>query len=232
MRADAAQVLGVALAMRVVVVSSVRLYREGLCEILARRGGIEVVATAELVSEAGALLRNRRQSVDVVLVDVGEPSESGALRRLRDELPRVPIVAITVPDRAPDVIAAAESGAVGFVTREASLDELVEALERAARGEVSCSPRVAAVLLRHVSSLAQQRDESARLTDRELEILRLVDSGLSNKSIAATLYIELPTVKNHVHRIIEKLGVTNRMQAAAWYRSRAEPEPKYLNRRA
>jgi two-component system, NarL family, nitrate/nitrite response regulator NarL len=208
--------------IRVVVVSAGRLYREGLCEILGKRERIEIVGSAAVVADVAERVGEREALPHVILVDIGGRIQAGDLRRLAEQLPGVPLVAITVPDRAgDDIIAAAESGAVGFVTQEASLDELVEVLGSAARGEVVFTPQVAAVLLRHMSSLAHERTEAGRLTDRELEILRLVDAGLSNKSIAARLCIELPTVKNHVHRIIEKLGVTNRMQAAAWLRDRS-----------
>jgi two-component system nitrate/nitrite response regulator NarL len=207
--------------MRVAVISEVRLYREGLCEILAKREGIEIVGTAARVADASARIRELEQLPDVVLVDIGEPTRIDDLRQLAEDLPSLRIVAITVPDRARDVIACAESGVAGFVTRDASLAELVEALESAVRGEVVVPPRITAVLLRHVTSLARERTDTTRLTNREREILSLINAGLSNKSIAEALCIELPTVKNHVHRILEKLGVTNRMQAAAWLRTRS-----------
>jgi two-component system, NarL family, nitrate/nitrite response regulator NarL len=205
--------------MRLFVISDIRLYREGLCEVLARREGIELVGSEPDVGHATATLIRLDLAPDVALIDVADTEGLDALRRFAEALPDLSIVAITVPNRPGDVIACAEAGAAGFVTRDASVDELVEALEAIGRGEVRCSPRMTAALLRRVSSLARERTEVSTLTQREREILGLIDAGLSNKVIAEQLSIEVPTVKNHVHRIIEKLGVTNRGQAAARMRA-------------
>jgi two-component system, NarL family, nitrate/nitrite response regulator NarL len=104
------------------------------------------------------------------------------------------------------------------VTREASAEHVAEAVWRAANDELACSPRVAASLLRHVRELAALRPPDAAgpgLTPREREIVGLIDEGLSNKQIASRLCIELPTVKNHVHNILEKLHVSRRGEAVA-----------------
>lgn len=164
------------------------------------------------------MIRELVAGPDVVLLDIGAPDGLLALRELAGTVPGVRILAITVPDRESDVVACAESGAAGFVTRGASLEELVDALESVARGEVLCSPRITAALVQRVGLLARERAGEHQLTQREREILTLIDAGFSNKSIAQRLSIEVPTVKNHVHRIIEKMGVTNRAQAAARFR--------------
>jgi len=112
-------------------------------------------------------------------------------------------------------------GIAGFVTSEASVAELVAAIESVARGESLCSPSVVAALLRRLGSLARswaEADPTQPLTRREREILELIDEGLSNKQIAQRLRIELPTVKNHVHNILGKLGVRRRAEAAALVR--------------
>jgi DNA-binding NarL/FixJ family response regulator len=106
----------------------------------------------------------------------------------------------------------------GYVSREGSLHDLVAAIDSAARGEMLCTPRVAATLLRRVSSLAAERPPAqpfARLTNRQLEIVRLIEQGLTNKEIARRLCIELPTVKNHLHNIFEKLDVHRRGELAS-----------------
>jgi two-component system, NarL family, nitrate/nitrite response regulator NarL len=200
------------------VISDIRLYREGLCEILSQREGIEVAGAAADVDSALPVIRELVAEPDVVLLDIGAPDGLLALRELASTVPGVRILAITVPDRDSDVVACAESGAAGFVTRGASLEQLVDALESVARGEVLCSPRITAALVQRVGMLARERAGEGQLTQREREILTLIDAGFSNKSIAQRLSIEVPTVKNHVHRIIEKMGVTNRAQAAARFR--------------
>ncbi len=141
------------------------------------------------------------------------------------------MLAINVLSREREVIACAEAGVACCLTAEASIDDLVAAIGSVARGEAPCSPWTAAVLLRRVASLARERRAPVgthvaeaprpRLTTRELEIVELVDQGLSNKQIAQQLHIELPTVKNHMHRILDKLGVRRRAEAAELVRSGA-----------
>jgi DNA-binding NarL/FixJ family response regulator len=114
----------------------------------------------------------------------------------------------------------AEAGIAGYVTRTASSADLVTAIESADRGEAVCSPRAAAALLDHVANLAADAAEpDGALTARELEILALIDEGLSNKEIAGRLFISVPTVKSHVHNILRKLGASRRGQAAARVRA-------------
>jgi DNA-binding NarL/FixJ family response regulator len=208
--------------IRVFVVSAVRLYREGLCEILDRRNEIVILGMAAAGAEAARLITEVCPAPDVVLVDMSEPGRVDEARELLHAHPELRVVAITVPDREPDVIACAEVGIVGYATPEASLDQLVATIESAARDEMLCSPRIAAALVRRVGVLARSRtsaEPGTRLTGRELEIVRLIDEGLSNKQIAQRLCIELPTVKNHVHHILDKLGVGRRGEAAARLRN-------------
>ena len=118
-----------------------------------------------------------------------------------------------MPNHESEILAVAEAGIAGFVTSDASVAELVAAIESVARGEALCTPSVTAALMRRLASLARswaEADPIEPLTAREREILELIDEGLSNKQIAQRLRIELPTVKNHVHRILGKLGVHRR----------------------
>jgi DNA-binding NarL/FixJ family response regulator len=209
--------------IRVYVVSGVRLYREGLCESLERREGVEVIGAATDVAAGAMAMRRPATQPDVVLLDMGGAAGIEAARQLLELLPGVRVLAISVPDDEPGVIACAETGVSGFLTIESSIDDLVAALESVARGDLLCSPAMAAALLRRVSALARGRegsDPANALTLRELEIVRLIDEGHSNKQIAQRLCIELSTVKNHVHNILGKLGVQRRSEAAARLRTR------------
>jgi two-component system, NarL family, nitrate/nitrite response regulator NarL len=206
---------------RVLIVADIRLYREGLAAMLDREPGLAVVATA---TDGHAALRAAREvSPDVVLVDLGMADSTAVVRRLSDGVPRTAVVALTVPETERAVIDCAEAGVAGYVTRAGSLTDVVAAVTSAARGEALCSPRMARMLLRRLRTLDREptsNGSEAFLTARELEIVELIDEGLSNKEIAQRLVIEVPTVKNHVHHILEKLQVHRRSQAAAQVRAR------------
>jgi two-component system, NarL family, nitrate/nitrite response regulator NarL len=207
--------------IRVVIAADIRLYREGLAERLDREAGIKVVGTA--ADWPQSLTRLRDLMPDVVLVDMVMPESVLAVRSICAAAPAVKVVALAVPETERDVFAYSEAGIAGYITREASIEELVQTIESTARGELILSPRMAATLLRHVATLATEGGAEmpeARLTTRELEIVELMDEGLSNKEIARRLSIGLPTVKNHVHHILEKLQVTRRSEAGARVRSR------------
>jgi DNA-binding NarL/FixJ family response regulator len=202
--------------IRVAIVADTRLYRDGLAQVLGRDSRIAVVATAARREEALASLPDLH--ADVILVDMAMPESLGALRVIVELVPGRRVVAIGVVEDEDDVLSCAEVGAAGYVPREASLEDLVTVIESVARGEAICSPRVAASLLRRVAALAGGRGgelHQAPLTSREREVLRLIDQGLSNKEIARNLGIEVATVKNHVHNLLEKLQVHRRGEAAA-----------------
>jgi DNA-binding NarL/FixJ family response regulator len=207
--------------IRVFIVARVRLYREGLAAMLPRRDGVTLVGTAE--SWAACADELRALKPDVVLVDMAVADGANAIREIVTGADGVKVVALAVSESERDVIAYAEAGVSGYVTREESLDDLVAAVESAARGQVTCSPRVAAALLRRVTALSNPSpsESDSRLTRREAEIAALLDEGLSNKEIAQRLCIELATVKNHVHSILEKLDVHSRFEVAQRAASRA-----------
>ena len=202
--------------IRVLIVAHIRLYREGLAQMLQAERRIAVVGTAVGADEAVVALREHQP--DVVLLDMAIPDNVWLVRALVAAVPGTKVVALAVPEIEREVIACAEAGVAGYVTREGSVEDVVEAVESVARGEMLCSPRMAATLLQRVATLALERSPDsieARLTRRELEILDLIDQGLSNKEIARRLTIELSTVKNHVHNVLEKLNVSRRGEAAA-----------------
>jgi DNA-binding NarL/FixJ family response regulator len=204
----------------VFIITPTRLYGDGLRTALERRPDVDVVGLA--TDAATALPRIRARPPAIVLVDVASTDGVACVRALARARLGARVVALAVADREDDIMECAEAGIAGYVTRDGSLADLVATLESVARGETVCSPRVAARLLRRVASLAAARLPAAdeALTAREREVAALVADGLSNKEIAQRLCIELPTVKNHVHNILEKLQVTRRAQVAATVQGR------------
>jgi DNA-binding NarL/FixJ family response regulator len=181
---------------------------------------VEVIASASDVE--GALSEIAADRPDAVLADVGLAGGATALRKIVAAAPGGRVVAFGVVDSEQLIIDFAEAGVAGYVPREATLDDLVAVIEGVMRDEVICSPRIARTLLRRVGALARERHDGGaevRLTSRETQVVALIDEGLSNKEIASRLQIELPTVKNHVHNVIEKLGVRRRAEAAARVRA-------------
>jgi two-component system nitrate/nitrite response regulator NarL len=202
--------------IRVFIVSDVRLYRDGLSSLFGRIARIAVVGVAASPDEGAKEVRELQP--DVVLLDTGSGNVGGA-RHLLETEPSARVVALGAPEAENVVIALAEAGVLGYVTREESLDDLVATIECVARDEMACSPWMATILLKRVRALAVDRPRpTQRLTARESQILELVAQGLSNKEIASRLFIEVTTVKNHVHNILEKLGVKRREEAAAHMR--------------
>lgn len=203
----------------VLIVADIRLYREGLAQVVERQEHLRLAGSA--ADAAGALAQLRDHLPDVVLLDMAMNESRAAVRAIRELAPDVKVVALSVAETEGDVCACAEAGVAGYVPRHASLADLMATLESAARGEALFSPRMAASLLRRVAALAATQPAGSaqmRLTPREREILRLLDEGLANKDIAQRLGIEVATVKNHVHNILEKLHVHRRGEAAAWAR--------------
>lgn len=202
--------------IRLAIVADIRLYREGLAECLGRRDGLEVVCTASTPVEVWVGLSQFRP--DILLVDMAIAGCQAAILHLMDLAPESRIVALGVADIEGDVLACAEAGVAGYVPRDGSIEDLVAAIQCAARGELLCTPRMAGSLLRRVAALAAEQgyhSPTLALTRREREVVRLIDQGLSNKEIARQLGIEVATVKNHVHNLLEKLRVHRRSEAAA-----------------
>jgi two-component system NarL family response regulator len=150
------------------------------------------------------------------------PGISGieATRRVRAAVPSVKVAILTVSEQDEDLFAAVRAGATGYLLKEVSIEELPEAVRAVARGHSLISPSMASRLLTEFNVLSrrveEQRGNAPRLSDRELEVLRLVARGLSNRDIAAELVIAENTVKNHVRNILEKLQLRSRMEAAMY----------------
>ena len=207
---------------RIIIVSDTRLYREGLALSLARVDRVVVVGVADTVASALTCIEDKNP--DVALLDFAMPDALALPEAIAAARMLVKVVAFSVADTEDEICECAEAGIAGYVARNGSKEDLIAAVENAVRGEVLCSPRVAASLFRRLAAHVQttkQRPPEAALTRREQDIIALIDRGLSNKEIARQLKISLPTVKNHVHNILEKLQVRRRGAAAALLREAA-----------
>lgn len=206
--------------VRALIASDVRLLCDGLQIALTSDPEIDVVGIAgnadSLLADAG------RTRPAVVVLDVSMPRALEAARVIALELPGTRTVGVAVDESVGSVVACAEAGLAGYVPHDATLDRLRRTVLSVTDGETPCSPRIAAGLFRHLAALSAEREQRPslprRLTPREYEVLRLIQRGLPNKEIAARLHIALPTVKNHVHRILVKLDVNRRGAAADWLR--------------
>jgi two-component system, NarL family, nitrate/nitrite response regulator NarL len=201
---------------RVLLIHTVRVYREALASALRRESTIdEVRAVASLDA---TLDRPPAAPPDIVLLDVGTTNGAQGVREVLRRFPHAPVVAIGAVESLDEIVGLLESGAAGFLANEASLESLPSFIASVTCGEMPCSPQVAAALSRRLALLAAERGDAtpiSRLTPRELQILDLLERGLSNKEIARALHITVLTVKNHVHNLLEKLQVRRRGEAAA-----------------
>jgi two-component system, NarL family, nitrate/nitrite response regulator NarL len=197
------------------VIADTRVHAECLADVLGRQDGLRVVATAgDAIEAIGAA---RRYTPEVAAVDLGFENGLAATRSLTIAVPTLRVVALSVAEDVDEVIAWAEAGISAYVPRNGSVDLLVAAMSGAVRGELACSSRMAAALLHRVTALTPDGVPPplvTPLTPRERQIVVLIDEGLGNKEIAARLQIQVPTVKNHVHHILQKLGAHRRSEAA------------------
>jgi DNA-binding NarL/FixJ family response regulator len=206
-------------AITVLLVDDQLLFRKGLRSLLEGQEDIQVVG--EAADGQQAVERARATRPNVVLMDLHMPVCDGieATRQIKEELPGTKVVALTVSDEDDDLFSAIKNGADGYLLKDLKPEELFEMLRGVMKGETPISPAVASKLLhdfrrrpRHDPSQAAAME----LTARELEVLQLVAQGLSNAEIASRLYIVEGTVKNHIHNVLEKLHLKNRVQAAAY----------------
>jgi two-component system nitrate/nitrite response regulator NarL len=203
-------------SITVMIAVDVRLYREGLATGLGAESHLEVVSVVGTGPEARAAARMFHPRI--AIVDVSLEDVLAVMRDIRHECIDTRILAFAVREELSVILNYAEAGADGFVAANASMRELVEAIERTAAGELLCSPRMAAQLLHRAAH--RPRDPATvtmeeALTVREQQILALLRQGRSNKEIARSLRIAEATVKNHVHHLLGKLKVTTRAQAVA-----------------
>ena len=200
------------MAIRILIADDHSVVRQGLRMFLGLDPELEVVGEAR--DGAEALLRAHELHPDVVLIDLLMPVMDGiaAIGAIRRELPDIEVIALTSVLDDSSVIGAVRAGAIGYLLKDTEADDLRRAIKAAAAGQVQLSPKAAARLMREV----RVPDSPEALTEREVDVLRLLAQGQANKQIARNLQIGEKTVKTHVSNILAKLGVPSRTQAALY----------------
>ena len=210
--------------IKVLLVIEVRLIADIFASVLEDEPNIEVAGYASTMEEALEFLQG--QKADVALVSVGLPDQDALklTRTIMENSPSTKVLALGLSEENhPDTLRYIEAGAVGYILKDSSLKELIEVIRLAQKGEAQVSTRMAGAMMvrlfrlaRMFSAVENKIDEDVRLTSRELEVLQFISEGLTNQEIAARLVVEVGTVKNHVHRILEKLNVSSRQEAASY----------------
>jgi DNA-binding NarL/FixJ family response regulator len=207
--------------IRTMIVDDHALFRRGLEMVLAAEPDIELVSEAsdgaEAVEKAGETLP------DIVLMDIRMPRSSGieACRALKDVVPSAKIVMLTISDEEADLFEAIRAGASGYLLKDIPLDEAADTVRAVDGGQSLINPSMAGKLLTEFATLARREAASEppeqvpapKLTDREMQVLKLIARGMNNRDIAKELFISENTVKNHVRNILEKLQIHSRMEA-------------------
>jgi len=206
-------------ALRVLIVDDHDLFRNGLRNLLEQEG-VHIVGEAGDGPEALKIVRDT--APDVVVMDLNMPVMSGveATRHICASAPLTRVVMLTISDQDNDVIDAILAGACGYLLKDSSIQELMAGIRAAAHGESLISPAIAAKVLQRVRASSTQpeieKSIRAELSDREIEVLKLIANGKDNALIAAELHISPKTVKNHISNILMKLQIDNRIQAAVY----------------
>jgi DNA-binding NarL/FixJ family response regulator len=200
--------------MKIVVVTPIRLFGEGLASCFVRRAEFSLQATVSDLKRLRQTLAT--MEADIVLIDVTQGIDLEEVRAIASERPDIALVALGLHEERRDVVRCGRAGFSGYIARGASIDELCKALSDVASGRLACSAEIAGGLLRALFGMerhAHPADLDQALTRREGEVLQLIGQGLSNKEIARDLKLSLATVKHHVHHILQKLKLPRRAQA-------------------
>ena len=205
-------------AIRLLLAEDERLTRQNLARLLALEDDIEIVGTAADGEEAVGLARLR--APHVLLTDIQMPRRTGieVTQILKEEMPNLGIVVLTIYHDDTNVFAAIKAGAMGYVLKDGPLDDTLAAIRAVARGEALLHPSIAARVIAEFNKVRPQpptkSEKFAELSERELEVLKTLATGKRNKEIAEALFIAEKTVKNHVSAILWKLQVNSRAEAA------------------
>jgi DNA-binding NarL/FixJ family response regulator len=205
--------------LRVLIVDDHDLFRRGLRNLLEEQG-VQVVGEAATGTEALRFVREL--APDVVVMDLNMPGMTGveATRQIAGLAPLTRVVVLTISDQDNDVMDAILAGACGYLLKDSSIQELMSGIRSAAVGESLISPTIAAKVLQRIRASSTQPEIAstirAELSDREIEVLKLIANGKDNAMIAAELHISPKTVKNHISNILMKLQIDNRIQAAVY----------------
>ncbi|WP_420819997.1 response regulator [Sinosporangium album] len=221
-QSDEARVSGRGEPIRVLIVDDHALIRRSLELALAAEADIEVVGEASDGQEAVEL--SDRLLPDVVLMDVRMPRQGGidATRQIKASVPSTRIIMLTVSDEEEDLFEAIKAGATGYLLKDVQIDEVPDAVRGVHEGQSLINPAMAAKLISEFANMSRKEAERPpqlpvpRLTDREMEVLRLVAKGMNNREIAKQLFISENTVKNHVRNILDKLQLHSRMEAVVY----------------
>jgi DNA-binding NarL/FixJ family response regulator len=206
-------------AIRVLIVDDHDLFRTGLRNLLEEQG-VDVVG--EAASGGDALNVVRESAPDVVVMDLNMPGMNGvdAIRHISRDAPLTRVIVLTISDQEQDVMDAILAGACGYLLKDASIQTLMAGIESASVGESLISPHIAGKVLQHVRATTAAPEAAAtiraELSDREIEVLKLIANGKDNAMIARDLHISPKTVKNHISNILMKLQIENRIQAAVY----------------
>jgi len=210
--------------IKVLLVIEVRLIADIFASVLGDEPNMEVAGCVSTLEDALEFLQT--QKVDVALVSVGLPNQDALklTRTIMESSPSTKVLALGLSEENHhDTLRYIEAGAAGYILTDSSLEELIEVIRLAQKGEAQVSTRMAGAMMERLFRLARmfstvenKIDGDVRLTSRELEVLQFIGEGLTNQEIAARLVVEVGTVKNHVHRILEKLNVNNRQAAASY----------------
>jgi two-component system, NarL family, response regulator LiaR len=203
-------------SVRVLIVDDHAIVRKGIRALLSEAGGFEVVGEADTGQEA--VLRAQESSPDVILMDLLMPGMDGieATRQITGRQPNARILVLTSFAADDKVFPAIKAGALGYLLKDSSPEELVRAIRQVYRGEPSLHPTIARKLLQEIARPAELQPAPEALTDREMTVLRLIAQGLSNQEIADRISVSEPTVRTHVSRILGKLHLASRTQAALY----------------
>jgi DNA-binding NarL/FixJ family response regulator len=205
--------------IRVLLVDDHDLFRTGLRNLLEEQ---TVQVVGEAADGAQAIRLVRELAPDVVVMDLNMPGMTGveATRQVTSLAPLTRVVVLTISDQDEDVMNAILAGACGYLMKDSSIQDLMQGIRAAAVGESLISPHIAAKVLQRMRATGTSEQDAAtiraELSDREIEVLKLIANGKDNAQIAAELHISPKTVKNHISNILMKLQIDNRIQAAVY----------------